>query len=212
MHKRRRVTVKRQPNYAGKRIGIYSGTFDPVHAGHIAFALQAAQTVKLDKVYFMPERRPRYKHGVEHFGHRVAMLRRATKPYRQFDVMETVDISFSVERTLPKLREQFKGAQLVFLAGSDAALQIPTWPLSERLLETSELVIGLRQADSGARIDESMAAWDVQPLKTHIFTSFAPTYSSRKVREALYRQQHAPGLLASVRQYSNHHWLYVSVV
>jgi cytidyltransferase-like protein len=59
------------------RIGIYSGTFDPVHAGHMAFALQAMQEAKLDRLYFLPERRPRYKQGVEHFAHRVAMLERA---------------------------------------------------------------------------------------------------------------------------------------
>jgi nicotinate-nucleotide adenylyltransferase len=183
-----------------------------VHAGHIAFALQALKEAKLDRIYFMPERRPRYKSGVEHFAHRVAMLRRATRPYPQFSVIETVDISFSSDRTLPKLRKQFDGARLVFLVGSDAALQLPTWDKAERLLKTSELVIGLRQPDSSERIQLAMSEWKVQPLDTHIFPSYAPTFSSRKVREALYLRKHAPGLLTSVQQYSNRHWLYVSLV
>src|SRR5438270_13558590 len=109
------------------RIGIYAGTFDPVHAGHIGFALQAAQQARLDKLYFLPERRPRDKRGVEHFGHRVAMLRRAIKPHPKFGVLELPDISFSIERTLPRLEQKFQGDHLVFLFGSDAALQLPDW-------------------------------------------------------------------------------------
>jgi nicotinate-nucleotide adenylyltransferase len=72
---------------ANNRIGIYSGTFDPVHSGHISFALQSLKAAKLDKVYFLPERRPRNKQQVEHFGHRVAMLKRAIKPYPEFNVL-----------------------------------------------------------------------------------------------------------------------------
>src|SRR4051812_4657029 len=95
-----------------KRIGIYAGTFDPVHSGHVSFALQALKAAELDKVYFLPERRPRNKQHVEHFGHRTAMLKRAAQPHSQFEVLEMVDISFSVERTLPKLQKQFEGDQL----------------------------------------------------------------------------------------------------
>src|SRR4051812_2046291 len=127
-----------------KRIGIYAGTFDPVHAGHLTFALQALEAAKLDKVYFMPERRPRGKQHVEHFGHRVAMLRRAVRPYPQFDVLEMVDVSFSAERTLPALKNQFQDAQLVFLFGSDIIPGLQGWPSSGRFLKDNELVVGLR--------------------------------------------------------------------
>src|SRR3982750_4185468 len=99
------------------RIGIYAGVFDPVHAGHIAFALQAGDKARLDKIYFLPERRPRHKQGVEHFGHRVAMLKRASKPHTKLDVLELEDISFNMERTLPRLQKKLKGEQLVFLFG-----------------------------------------------------------------------------------------------
>src|SRR4051812_33685276 len=126
------------------RIGIYAGTFDPVHAGHVTFALQAMEAAGLDKVYFLPERRPRNKQHVEHFGHRVAMLKRAAQPHPQFEVLELVDVSFSVERTLPKLRQQFADDELVFLFGSDVVVSLQSWPKSELLLKDNELVIGLR--------------------------------------------------------------------
>ena len=130
-----------------RRIGIYAGTFDPVHTGHVAFALQAMEKAKLDKLYFLPERRPRHKKGVEHFGHRVAMLQRAVKPHPKFAVLELDDVSFSIERTLPRLKREFLSDQLVFLFGSDAIQHLGNWPLAERLLASSELVIGLRSQD-----------------------------------------------------------------
>ena len=194
-----------------KRIGIYAGAFNPVHSGHIAFALQAMENANLDKVYFLPERRPRHKPHVEHFGHRVAMLKRATQPHPNFGVLELVDVSFTVERTLARLRQLFKDDQLVFLVGSDVAEQIPTWPRADALISSCELVVGVRQRDNAHRLHEALKQWAVQPKGLHIFTSFAADVSSREVREALYKRASVRGLLKSVQRYSDHHWLYISL-
>ena len=193
------------------RIGIYAGTFDPVHAGHIAFALQSAQAARLDKVVFLPERRPRNKRHVEHFGHRVAMLRRASAPYPQFDVLKLVDVSFSVERTLPKLQRLFKGSELVFLFGSDILPRLQDWPKADRLLASSELVIGLRHQDDRQKLRGIIEAWPTPPKMLTMFDSYAPDVSSGRVRQALARRRPAKGLLTSVERYSNRHWLYVSL-
>ena len=196
---------------SSSRIGIYAGTFDPVHAGHISFALQALQVARLDKVYFLPERRPRDKSGVEHFGHRVAMLKRALKPHQRFGVLELVDVNFSVERTLPALQKQFAGDELVFLLGSDVVPGLANWPHANRLLAGNELVIGLRNQDDRASLHTIVEAWPVQPKAVTIFPSYAPAVSSGRVREALRRRQPAAGLLTSVERYSDRHWLYVSI-
>lgn len=193
-----------------KRIGIYAGTFNPVHAGHIAFALQALQTAKLDMVYFLPERQPRYKTGVEHFGHRVAMLRRAAQPHPRFDVLELTDVNFSAERTLPKLKKNFPGDQLVMLMGSDVVANAKDWPKADRLWTDCEVVIGLRHEHNAAGVKQGLSEWPLQPKAVHLFESYAPDVSSGRIREALRRRLPVRGLLASVRQYSNRHWLYVS--
>jgi nicotinate-nucleotide adenylyltransferase len=193
------------------RIGIYAGTFDPVHAGHITFAIQAMQAAELDRIYFLPERRPRNKQSVEHFAHRVAMLQRALRPHRQFGVLEFVDICFSVERTLPKLQHQFTDSQLVFLLGSDAVRHLPDWPHVERLLSTSELVIGVRANDDIHSTERAITNWSSQPRGATIFMSYAPDVSSGSVREALRRRQVVRGMLQSVARYSDRHWLYISL-
>lgn len=198
-------------NKSMSRIGIYAGTFDPVHAGHITFALQAMQAADLDKVYFLPERRPRGKQHVEHFGHRVAMLKRAAAPYPQFEVLEMVDVSFSITRTLPQLRTRFKDSELVFLFGSDILPRLQGWPQADQLLKNNELVIGLRKQDNREELHKIVEAWPVPPKALTMFMSYAPNVSSGRVREALRRHRPAPGLLTSVERYSDRHWLYVSL-
>jgi len=206
----KRVVVKAR-RLKTKRIGIYAGTFDPVHAGHVTFALQALQVANLDAIYFLPERQPRHKHGVEHLAHRIAMLKRAAQPHPRFQVLELPDVNFSVERTLPKLQQQFAGSQLVFLFGSDVISGFMSWPRIERLLQTSELVIGLRSADDQENVERQIAAWPVRPKALKVFASYAPDISSGKVRAALRHRSHTRGLLMSVQRYSNRHWLYISL-
>lgn len=132
------------------RVGVYTGTFDPVHNGHILFALAAAQAGKLDRVVFIPEPRPRYKPQATAMKDRLAMLRLATKEYPNFEVAELADEQFTVARTLPQLQRQY--GQISLLLGSDVAKTIPGWPNKELLFNKVNLIIGLRGKDSLAEI------------------------------------------------------------
>jgi nicotinate-nucleotide adenylyltransferase len=195
-----------------KRVGIYAGVFNPVHAGHIAFALQALEAAKLDAIYFVPERRPRQKQAVEHFGHRVAMIRQALRPHPKLGVIELEDVSFSVKRTIPRLQKRLPNRQLVFLFGSDAVANITQWPHFETLLTSNELVVGVREQDEQATVQAVIDQWLVQPKAVQIFPSYAGDISSRAVRAGLERRQYVQGLLSSVWRYSDQHWLYVSLL
>ncbi|MBC7546188.1 hypothetical protein H7171_00405 [Candidatus Saccharibacteria bacterium] len=194
-----------------KRIGIYAGVFDPVHAGHIAFGLQALQAAQLDKLYFVPERRPYYKSGVEHYAHRVGMLNKACAPHRKFGVVELSDMSLTIKRTLPQLRHRFAGAELVFIFGSDAIASLPMWPHAERFLQSTEFLIGVRSGHDTAAVSDMIRSWPTQPKKFSVIESYAPHVSSTSIREALRERGSAAGLLASVARYSDRHWLYVSL-
>lgn len=192
-----------------QRIGIYSGTFDPVHVGHVAFALQAIQVAGLDVVYFMPERRPRRKGGVTHYGHRVAMLKKVVRPHAKLEVLETVDAQFSVRRTLPYLRQQFGDAELVFLLGSDAVTYLPKWEHVGQLAKTVGFCIGLREGGDDTESRTVLASLNVPKERTWLVKSFAPSVSSTKVRQAIQTSQRIHGMLESVYKYAKKEWLYL---
>ncbi|MFI5271368.1 MAG: nicotinate-nicotinamide nucleotide adenylyltransferase [Candidatus Saccharimonadales bacterium] len=192
-------------------IGIYAGTFDPVHTGHITFALQAMEVANLDHVYFLPERKPRSKKDVEHYAHRMAMLSRALKPHPKFHELEMVEAQFSIKRTLPFLNKKFNGDNLVFLFGSDVVRHIGEWPNSSQLLKNGEFIIGLRNKDKNKEIKGIISTWKDQPKSVYIVSSYAPDITSKKIRGALRNNQQTSGLLKSVEKYSGSNWLYVSL-
>lgn len=193
----------------GTRIGIYSGTFDPVHSGHIAFALQAVQAAKLNRLYLMPERSPRSKQHVTHYAHRVAMVRRATRPHPQLAVLENEDKTFSVAHTLPRLQGRFTNATLVFICGSDVLLGMSSWPHIERLLRGCELCIGRRQNESRRVVEQAVAALPIAPQDVTIVDSHAPHISSSSIRRAIRERRGVRGLLRSVHDYAAQEWLYL---
>lgn len=197
--------------YKNMKIGIFSGTFDPVHAGHISLALAAAQQAGLDKVYFLPERSPRRKSGVTHFAHRVAMLRLALKPYKQLEVMELPDKQFSVARTLPRLRQRLPGAELhqiigtdmlEILAGDDSSRQ---WPGISEYLSSVKLIVGLRTGNDQDKARTQLS--NLQPAGLVVF-GHQDEASSSAIRLAVSLGRTPEDLLHSLRDYVRRHWLY----
>lgn len=138
------------------RIGIYAGTFDPIHRGHILFALVALRVGKLDKVVLIPELYPRHKQAVTDVNDRLAMISLATKEYPLLVAAELDDNQFSVAQTLPKLQERY-GKDLVLVVGSDVAKTIDAWPGKERLVDEIELIVALRDGDGEAQISEILS-------------------------------------------------------
>jgi len=139
------------------RIGIYAGSFDPIHEGHISFAETAIETAKLNEVYFLAERSNRFKHGVTHMAHRLAMLKLATESNPNLKVLELPDRQFSVSKTLPRLNQKFPADQLYLLIGSDLLEHIGEWPLLNRLLSRMGLIVGLREGYNRLRANRQIA-------------------------------------------------------
>lgn len=126
------------------RIGIYPGTFDPVHEGHIAFALKAKAICQLDQVVFLPETNPRGKTGVTTLSERIEQLRAALSDYPFFSIEEITVSPFTVQTTLPQLRSLHPSADLTLLVGSDVYQHINDWPGAAELIRSVDLAVGIR--------------------------------------------------------------------
>ena len=194
------------------RIGIYAGAFNPVHSGHISFALQARETAKLDEIYFLPERMPRNKPHVEHYGHRVAMLQRAVKPYNDLSVIELVDKHLTIHRTLPQLKRVFSSnCQLVFLMGADAFLNVPEWPGIHRVISEIAFVVSVRSQQVLSYVLVASHLLGVPKGSLTIVDSIQPDVFGTHVRHAIRLNVPVPGLLPSVHRYARQEWLYAEL-
>jgi nicotinate-nucleotide adenylyltransferase len=197
------------------KIGVFAGTFDPVHTGHLAFALKSIKEAKLDAVYFLPERCPRHKPDVVHFGHRTAMLTRAIRPYKKLGLLELPDIYFDVKRTLPKLQKEFTGAEIVFLMGSDTVFEMNTssWATDDLIhfFNQAGLVVGLRSEHNRSQLDVALSKLPTCPDSLHVIELATKHLSSSQIRHNFRHGQTAEGLLDSVQAYASTNWLYVSL-
>lgn len=114
------------------RIGVFGGSFDPVHLGHLRLAEACCEQARLDRVEFTPAaQQPHKPHGpVANGEHRLAMLRLAIKGVPQFEVstaeLDRRGVSYTVD-TLRAIQAASPGAELFLLLGADALADLPNW-------------------------------------------------------------------------------------
>jgi nicotinate-nucleotide adenylyltransferase len=133
------------------RIGVYGGTFDPPHVGHLVLAEAAREQLQLDKVLFIPAGDPWRKSDriVSPAHHRLEMTRLAVEGNPRFEVEDYEVIregpSYTVE-TLEILQEHFPHeTELFLILGEDALADVPNWHQAERLVELSTLAVANRR-------------------------------------------------------------------
>ncbi|MCA9079943.1 MAG: nicotinate-nucleotide adenylyltransferase [Planctomycetaceae bacterium] len=134
------------------RIGIYGGTFDPVHLGHLILAETCREVCGLDEVWFMPAAVPPHKQGLQITPGkaRVEMLKFALAGNSAFRIstleLERTGPSYTVE-TLTQVHQQLPEAQLHLLIGADTLDDFPNWRQPEGILELAQLVAVNRGRD-----------------------------------------------------------------
>ena len=132
---------------APQRLGLFGGTFDPVHNGHLAVADAVWATMGLDQLWFVPAARPPHKldHPVLDFEHRVAMLEQAivTRDGYTLSLLEAqlAGPSFTID-TLRELRNRLGSrTRLFFIIGQDSFAEIDTWKGFRQIPGLADLVI-----------------------------------------------------------------------
>jgi len=131
------------------RVGVFGGTFDPVHVGHLAIAHAALESVPLDRVLFVLARRsPLKERGpVASEGDRLRMLELAVANEPRFAVsrleLDREGPSYTVD-TLERLAQLSGSDELFLILGSDAIAVLPRWKDPDRIAELATLVVAER--------------------------------------------------------------------
>ncbi|MBX3444044.1 MAG: nicotinate-nucleotide adenylyltransferase [Planctomyces sp.] len=147
------------------RIGIYGGTFDPVHVGHLLLAEQCREACRLDEVWFVPTGSPPHKQGVEIASGKARreMLELAIAGLPQFRV-STLELDrpgphYTVE-TLSNLRRSRPDDELFLLMGGDSVAEFSTWREPERINELATIVA----------VNRGRGGLDLEPLRRALGT------------------------------------------
>jgi nicotinate-nucleotide adenylyltransferase len=136
------------------KIGIFGGTFDPVHLGHLRAGVEAAEALGLSRVYFVPSHTaPHKKDGGRASGlQRLEMARLAVASCRLLEAsaveIERGGKSFTAD-TLEYFKNKLPEAERVFLVGLDAFLEIHTWKNFESLFSLADFAVLSRPQTRG---------------------------------------------------------------
>lgn len=127
------------------RIGIFGGTFDPVHMGHLILAEQCRAQAHLDEVWFVPSAQPPHKdRGVTRFEQRCEMLELALAGHSAFRADRIENMlpapSFTA-RTLEQLHARHPDHEFSLLLGSDCLPDLPGWYEPQQVIERASLVV-----------------------------------------------------------------------
>jgi nicotinate-nucleotide adenylyltransferase len=133
-------------NTGKKRIGLFGGTFDPIHCGHVKAAESVQQIFAFDRILFIPSYIPPHKESVDVASaeHRLKMVELALSSFDRFSPssieIDARGTSYSIV-TLNRIKEMFPQTDIYFLLGIDAFLEIETWKDYEDVLEQCSFIV-----------------------------------------------------------------------
>jgi len=201
------------------RLGLFGGTFDPVHYGHLLLAECCREQCRLDEVLFLPAATAPHKQDRESTPAepRIEMLELATAGHTAFSVSryetDRGGINYTVD-TLSHFRQEFAQDELFFLLGADMLNDLHTWRESARVCELATIVVVNRPGSGGIdfeRLGRIANAQQVEAIQRHQVEMPQIDLSSseirRRVAEGLSIRYQVP---RAVEKYIEAHELYAS--
>ncbi|MFC2130850.1 nicotinate (nicotinamide) nucleotide adenylyltransferase [Bacteroidota bacterium] len=199
-----------------KKIGIFGGTFNPVHNMHISMAERFCDMLELDICLFVPAYISPFKTEDESAEaispeHRIGMLKSAINKNPKFRIetyeIERQGISYTID-TLKHLINLYSEAKFFLLTGSDQAIEFTAWKDWEEILNITQLCIVNRPQNIKdiSNINNTLTIGNKQPLWLEIPVS---DISSSRIREKIKSKQSISGLVPeSVEEYIRTYNLY----
>lgn len=191
-----------------ERIGIYGGTFNPPHIGHMRAAQQAVSQLRLDRLLLIPDRIAPHKQlpdGSADPNQRLAMLRIASA---DIPAVEVSDLELQREGTsytyltILQLRERFPNARLILIMGTDMFLSFDQWKNPNVITQHASLGV-LYRGEKGeiASIQEKKAEMESRGVQVELIKNEITAISSTQLRRMIAFQCAGPFLPAGVGDY-----------
>ncbi len=147
-------------------IGVYGGTFDPVHYGHLRTAIEVKEIFSLQQIHLIPCHQPAHRAEPDCTAEmRCEMLQLAVKSHCGLVVdkreIERSGVSYMVD-TLASVSEDFPGQQVILFIGSDAFNGLMSWYQWQRLFDYAHVVVMMRPGHTTPELDGVLADRHVQ--------------------------------------------------
>jgi len=172
------------------RIGIFGGTFDPIHTGHLIIAEAIRTGMNLDEVMFVPVGSPPHKNGnnITDPHLRLEMVKLAIVNYPHFSVND-IEVkrkgrSFTID-TVNEFQElrQYRDDEFVLIIGGDNLLELEKWHKPDEILDAVETVVAVRPGFDLTRAKKKFVK------KIQIFKTPLIDISSSKIRDMIHAGQ-----------------------
>jgi nicotinate-nucleotide adenylyltransferase len=186
---------------AKKKVGIFGGTFDPVHLGHIHVAKAALDEIGLDSILFVPSSSPPHKHQVvTSFIHRAQMLELACMQHPAFEcstIESTIPApSFTVLMLENLFSDKISDVEFFFIMGSDAMLEIQTWKDYEAVLGKVHMIVVKRTGCNETQLAQLFSELEYRQKHDHwynadnckmihVLRAEPPPISSSSIRQSI---------------------------
>ena len=197
-----------------ERIGIYGGSFNPLHVGHLRAAIYARQTLSLDRLLLIPSAVSCHKAVPENTSsdtQRLQMLQLALSDYEGVEVCDLElrrgGISYTWQ-TLAELRQQYPDAEFVLLMGTDMFLSFHNWRYPERIIAEASLAVLNRNTKQDAAITEQKSRLETMGAKVQFVDNPVIQISSTQLRRMLAFDCAVPFLDPQVSSYIRENGLY----
>ncbi len=199
------------------RTGLFGGTFNPIHSGHIHLAEESFKALKLDRMFLIPSNIPPHKQAENLCSgeQRAEMVRLALKGMEGFEVsdfeIKSEGKSYSYY-TVKHFREQYPDDELFLIVGSDMFLSFDTWFKFEEILKEVTLAVVSREYNDRKMLEEK--ALELEKFgRTKIIDTNALPISSTEVRRRIQSgENYSCYLSENVVQYIRLNGLYIKQV
>lgn len=175
------------------RIGIFGGSFDPIHVGHLMLAQSALERYQLDKVLFMPAKLSPFKQKLtmtkaETRYHMVELAVSDNPDFLVSDLeLNRPEPSYTID-TIRILKQQYPGVKIFFIAGADSIMELEGWMTFEELLKEVVFLAAYRPSHTRAQLETEVLRLNTQYEADIRLVDFPDVdVSSSYIRETIMR-------------------------